>query len=125
MASPFDERVAELKKQYDLGQINRRELLNKLLLAGATASVAASLLGETPAEAASQDDKKLTKSTKEIKETTEDDWHEALKKEGITDLKQLVSEALKHAKAHPGNPKPGADWWIVYNDGKWGLVGPD
>ena len=114
----LDERVASLKKQYDLGQITRRELLNKLFMAGVTAHVAYGVLGEMPAEAA------VVKSLKPIKDVTEEEWLEALKKQGITSLEQVVKEALKEAKAHPGRPKPGEDWWIVYNDGKWGLCGP-
>lgn len=121
-----DHEVAVLKEQYDLGQITRRELLNRLFAAGVAASVISAVLGSESAQAAAPEAvPHLVKSTKTIGETTREDWLEALKKEGITSIEQLVDDALKQAKANPGHPKPGADWWIVYNDGRWGLCGPD
>jgi hypothetical protein len=66
----------------------------------------------------------LVTSDKPIQNVTAQEWLDLLKKEGITSLEQVVRDALAEAKDHAGPSKPGGDFWICYNDGKWGLCGP-
>jgi hypothetical protein len=118
----LDEHVESLKKQYHLGQITRRELLNKLFVAGVAAPVAYGLIGQMSANAAGQaPGSHLVKWTKPIEETAQADWLGALKKEGITSLEQLVESALQQAKGQHGQPKAGIDIWVFEGRG-WAFL---
>jgi hypothetical protein len=66
----------------------------------------------------------LVQSLKRIEEVTEAEWVQIFEREGITSVDDLVKSALAHAKAHPGQPKPGEDWWALYHNQKWALCGP-
>lgn len=50
---------------------------------------------------------------------------QALRQNGITSIEQLVREAVSHAQRETADSGGEADFWIAYNNGKWGLCGPD
>ena len=57
---------------------------------------------------------------------SEQDILSALRQQGINNLNDLVTGAVQHIKAETAaaGTTPTPDFWLLYNDGKYGLVGP-